>query len=83
MLSFKSNKYPNAYPNSRDPFCICIREHSNPYLYSSKNVIKGVIRIRFHANLISFHPYIQSIDLCLQHDLHCRLETTVQWWSTN
>jgi hypothetical protein len=29
-------------------FCICIREHLNPYSYSSKNVVKGVIRIRFH-----------------------------------
>jgi hypothetical protein len=47
---------PNGYPNLRHPFCIRIREHSNPYSYSSKNVVKGVIRIRFHANLIRFHP---------------------------
>jgi hypothetical protein len=59
MLSFKSSKYPNAFPNLRHLFCICIREHLNLYSYSS--VVKGVIRIRFHANPIRLHSYsVQS-----------------------
>jgi hypothetical protein len=45
MLSSKTSKYPNAFLNSRHPFCIRIRELSNLYSYSSKNVVKGVIRI--------------------------------------
>jgi hypothetical protein len=46
MLSFKSSRYLNVYPNSRHPFCIRIREHSNMYSYSSKNVVKSAIWIR-------------------------------------
>jgi hypothetical protein len=57
MLSSKSSRYPNAFPNLRHPFCIRIREHSNLYSYSSKNVVEGVIRIQFHVYLIRFHPY--------------------------
>jgi hypothetical protein len=49
MLSFKSSRYPNVYSNSKHQFCIRIREHSNPRSYSSKNVVKSAIRIRFHA----------------------------------
>jgi hypothetical protein len=56
MLSSKSSRYPNAYPNLRHSFCICIREHLNLYSYSCKNVAKGVIWIWFHAYLICFHP---------------------------
>jgi hypothetical protein len=44
MLSSKSSKYLNAFPNSRHLFCI--RDHSNPYSYSSKNMVKGGINVR-------------------------------------
>jgi hypothetical protein len=43
MLSSESSKYMNVFLNLRHPFCIRIREHSNMYSYSSKNVVKGVI----------------------------------------
>jgi hypothetical protein len=62
MLSSKTSKYPNAFLNSRHPFCIRIRELSNLYSYSSKNVVKGVIRIRFHVNPICFHPWILGVE---------------------
>jgi hypothetical protein len=39
MLSSKSSEYPNAFMNLRHPFCIRVREHSNPYLF---NMVKGV-----------------------------------------
>jgi hypothetical protein len=45
MLSSKSSKYPNAFPNSTHPVCIRIRVNSNPYLYLSKIMVKGVIQI--------------------------------------
>jgi hypothetical protein len=33
-----------------------IQENSNLYSSSSKNVVKGVIQIQFHADLICSHP---------------------------
>jgi hypothetical protein len=61
MLSSKSSRYPNTFPNSRHRFCIRIREHLNLYLYLSKNVVKSVIWIQFHAYPIRFHPYARGV----------------------
>jgi hypothetical protein len=44
MLSLKSSKYPNVFPYTQIIFLS----------YSSKNVVKDIIEIRFHANLIRF-----------------------------
>jgi hypothetical protein len=55
MLSSKSSKYPNHF-RIRDIRFVFVFQKIRPYSHS-RNVVKGVIRIQFQVNSISFHLY--------------------------